>query len=262
MYGNSAYILRNYNKSVDPIIGNKTSLNSVRNEINKLSSKINSETNSAYIYELNYKLLKEHGKIPNYLQPIGYSKEQKIKVNKIKKSIYVNTNENFFKDNNNSVKNLSSYKPVSKSNNILDNNKILDLNKNLIIDQVNLKNLSNIDNINTDNIVKENHVIKIKTAKFKLKNKKFDKSNIKSTSKQEDRIYDKLPRINNNILDNSTSSNVVDKSKNFSKFITSAAANNTNYAITNSNNSLISNISLKTKHYKAKSVGDSVFNAI
>lgn len=58
-------------------------------KVGVLATKVSKDTNNFRIIDMNAKLLKEYGKIPTYLQPIGHSKEQKLKYGKIKESLII-----------------------------------------------------------------------------------------------------------------------------------------------------------------------------
>lgn len=54
-----------------------------------LSIKVNTAVDENSLYNLNYKLLKKHGKILSFMQPIGHTKEQKKQSHLIKESLEI-----------------------------------------------------------------------------------------------------------------------------------------------------------------------------
>lgn len=58
-----------------------------------LPTKVTQERNSYKMLDMNFQLLKEYGKIPTYLQPIGHSKDQKLKYLKLKENLIISENE-------------------------------------------------------------------------------------------------------------------------------------------------------------------------
>lgn len=103
-----------------------------------LATKVSKDTNSFKIIDMNTKLLKEFGKIPTYLQPIGHMKEQKLKYAKIKESLIYGENS--------SSKRSNISKQTESSSSYLDHND----NDNSFQNKVLIKNTS----------LPQNHVFK------------------------------------------------------------------------------------------------------
>lgn len=57
-----------------------------------LSTKVAQDSSNYRMLDMNFQLLKEYGKIPNYLQPIGHSKDQKIKFAKLRENLMLTEN--------------------------------------------------------------------------------------------------------------------------------------------------------------------------